>query len=388
MLATYFHHLLMILLELAPWLIFGMLLAGALHVFLPEDYIRRHLGRGRWSGVFKAVALGIPMPLCSCGVIPTTLGLRRDGASPGAAMGFLISTPQTGVDSILVSAAFLGWPFALFKVGCALVSGVAGGMTLDLVGGQATPPSPAGRGDPGAGPAPTGASWTAKVREALTFALGRLMADIYLWLIIGLLVAAAISTAFPAGDLGSRAWAQGVWGMLIVLALSVPMYVCSTASVPMAAALVSAGLSPGAALVFLIAGPTTNVATVGMVGKTFGWRGLAVYLGTVVGLSMGAGLLFNQVLLGGAPSEPEMMMWMPPVVSWLTAALVVGLCAWQVGLAVRRRWGGASASCCGAEQPERVAPGEASCCGGGAGDEATRTPTAPAKNCCADGCGH
>ena len=120
-----------ILLELAPWLLLGAVVAGALHVILPANWMQRHLtGRG---GVLKAVLVGIPLPLCSCGVIPVGLGLKRDGASNGAAVGFLISTPQTGVDSILVSASFLGWPFALFKVFAALVTGLIGGTLADAV---------------------------------------------------------------------------------------------------------------------------------------------------------------------------------------------------------------------------------------------------------------
>ena len=120
-----------ILLELSPWLLLGMLLAGILHVLLPSGFIRRHLGGSKFSSVFKAVAVGVPMPLCSCGVIPTAIGLRKDGASKGAAAGFLISTPQTGVDSILVSATFLGWPFAIFKVISALLSGLIGGLFVN-----------------------------------------------------------------------------------------------------------------------------------------------------------------------------------------------------------------------------------------------------------------
>ncbi|MBN1846749.1 MAG: permease, partial [Sedimentisphaerales bacterium] len=118
--------------ELSPWLLFGMLLAGILHVLLPAGFIRRHLGGSRLASVLKAVAAGVPLPLCSCGVIPTAIGLRKDGASKGAVTGFLISTPQTGVDSILVSATFLGWPFALFKVVSALVSGCVGGWLVNL----------------------------------------------------------------------------------------------------------------------------------------------------------------------------------------------------------------------------------------------------------------
>ena len=125
---NFIHQAWQIVLELAPWLLLGLLLAGILHVLLPVGFVKRHLGSPGFASVLKAVAVGVPLPLCSCGVIPAALGLKKEGASNGAAVGFLISTPQTGVDSILVSATFLGWPFAIFKVISALLSGLMGGL--------------------------------------------------------------------------------------------------------------------------------------------------------------------------------------------------------------------------------------------------------------------
>ena len=122
---------------LAPWLFFGLGIAGLLHVLLPADFVRKHLGRPGWGGIVKAAALGVPLPLCSCGVIPAAVGLKKDGASDGAAVSFLISTPQTGVDSVMVCAAFLGWPFAVFKIVSALVTGVVGGLLVDVTRGPA-----------------------------------------------------------------------------------------------------------------------------------------------------------------------------------------------------------------------------------------------------------
>ncbi|MFC1759780.1 permease [Planctomycetota bacterium] len=120
--------------ELAPWLLLGAILSGVLHLFLPQATIKKYLN-GR-SGVLRAVIFGIPLPLCSCGVVPAGIGLKKDGASDGAAIGFLIATPQTGVDSIVASAGILGWPFALFKVVAALVTGVFGGYATDYVSGS------------------------------------------------------------------------------------------------------------------------------------------------------------------------------------------------------------------------------------------------------------
>lgn len=275
-----------VLLELAPWLLLGAAIAGALHVLLPENFIHRHL-QGRW-GVLKAVGLGVPLPLCSCGVIPAGLGLKRDGASNGASVGFLISTPQTGVDSILVSASFLGWPFALFKVISAAVTGIAGGLLADRVAPSEpivlTPETPTADSAKPSG-----------VRPMVTHAV-EILRTIWAWLVFGILVSAAITVFVPKSALVGLAAYGGILAALVVLAISTPLYVCATASVPIAAALVNAGLPTGAALVFLMAGPATNVATIGAIYRGFGARTLAVYLGTIIIGSIGFGLGFDFLL--------------------------------------------------------------------------------------------
>ncbi len=267
-------------LQLAPWLLLGALAAGVLHAWLPRGFVARHL-RGR-AGVLKAVALGVPLPLCSCGVIPAGLGLKKDGASDGAALGFLIATPQTGVASALVSASFLGWPFAVFKVAAAGVLGVAGGL---LVGGRPALPVD-----------PTETNTASEARPGLRAGVAHgveMVESIAGWLVVGVLVSAAITTFVPPAAFAAL---SGPLGLLAVLALSLPLYVCATASVPIAAALVAGGFPAGAALVFLMAGPATNVATLGAVRKAFGARSTAIYLVVLVLGSLGAGLLFDAVL--------------------------------------------------------------------------------------------
>ncbi|MCA9237957.1 MAG: permease [Planctomycetales bacterium] len=292
MLVDYFVAVWDILLELAPWLLLGAAAAGALHVLLPADFVKRHL-QGR-AGVAKSVFLGVPLPLCSCGVIPVGLGMKQDGASDGAAVGFLIATPQTGVDSVLVTASFLGWPFAVFKVFAALVTGLAGGWLAD---GRASAPAPAPSlllpiidRDP---PPPRPRGWRAFFDHALM-----ILESIWRWLAIGVLASAAITVLLPDAALSALGSYGGLPAMLAALVVSLPLYVCATASVPMAAALVAAGLPTGAALVFLMAGPATNVATIGAVGKTLGRRALVVYLSTIIVGSIGFGLVFNWLLAG------------------------------------------------------------------------------------------
>jgi uncharacterized protein len=270
-----------VLLELAPWLLIGTAVSAALHVFLPPGLLQRQL-RGP-PGVFKAVALGVPLPLCSCGVIPAGLGLKRDGASDGASVGFLISTPQTGVDSALVAASFLGWPFALFKIGAAALTGLVGGLLVEFTGDRATiaPFSP---------PTTRVRTW----RDGWEHGI-ELLQVIWRWLVFGVVASALLTTYIPAGSIAESAFGSGPLAVLAVLALSVPLYVCATASVPIAAGLVAAGLPTGAALVFLMAGPATNVATIGAVHRGFGRRVLAIYLGTVILGSAGLGLAFDAV---------------------------------------------------------------------------------------------
>ncbi|MEE2776679.1 MAG: permease [Acidobacteriota bacterium] len=278
-----------VLLELAPWLLFGTAVAGALHVLLPPDFVARHL-RGR-GGVAKAVILGVPMPLCSCGVIPAGLGLKRDGASDGAAIGFLVSTPQTGVDSIFVSASFLGLPFALFKLGSAAVTGLIAGWLTDGLGRT---------GEPVAETDPTAAS------EARGGLVGgwrhavEILRSIWKWLVFGVLVSAAISAFVPDEALVGLSRYGTVGAALAALVLSLPLYVCATASVPIAAALVGAGMPAGAALVFLMAGPASNVATIGAIFRGFGARVLAIYLGTI-----GVGSVLSAVVFDGVIGSTE-----------------------------------------------------------------------------------
>jgi uncharacterized membrane protein YraQ (UPF0718 family)/copper chaperone CopZ len=275
----------MVLLELAPWLLVGATIAGLLHVLLPPNFVRKHL-QGKGS-VLKAVLLGVPLPLCSCGVIPAGLGLKKDGASDAASMGFLISTPQTGVDSVLVSAAFLGWPFALFKVGSAFITGFIGGALTDRFGGEAV------QLDKGS------AAGDAHEHRGLSGMLAHadeLLRSIWGWLAVGVLVSAAISVWLPTEVIAGLTQWGGLVTMGAVLLISLPMYVCATASVPIAAALVGGGLPAGAALVFLMAGPATNVATIGAVHRGFGSRVLAIYLSTIVVGSVTLGMAFDAVL--------------------------------------------------------------------------------------------
>ena len=318
-----------VLVQLAPWMLLGTFIAGLVHVLLPSGFIRRRLqGPG---GVLKAVAIGVPLPLCSCGVIPAGLGLKKDGASDGACIGFLISTPQTGVDSILVSGSFLGWPFALFKVLVAAVTGLVGGWLIDALPDH---PDDAAKNSAAAA-APSGRRG---LRDLLAHGLD-IVRSIWLWLVIGILVSAAINVFVPDSYLSGLGSLGILPSALAALAISIPLYVCATASVPIAAALVAGGLPTGAALVFLIAGPATNVATIGAVYRQFGRRVVAIYLGTIIAGSVLGAVAYEAFLTGmaaqtAAAHHHETQPWSAQA----SGLILLGLFAWFAVADVRRWW--------------------------------------------------
>ncbi len=294
------------LLQLAPYLLLGFLIAGLLSVVLSPATVERHLGgRGVWP-VLKGAGLGVPMPLCSCGVIPVSASLRRHGASRGATIAFLIATPQTGVDNIAVTYGMLGGVFAAFSAIATFVSGLIGGLLVDL-GIRRSAESPHRQGascnDPCCAPA---AAKHGKVRRAFAYGFGTLPRDLAKSLLLGLAIAAVISALIPPdffrGSFGG-VLAGGILGILVMMAMGIPIYVCSTASVPMVWALIDKGISPGAAFAFLLTGPATNAATIAMVWKVMGPRTAFIYLATIAGSAFAGGLVLNALLPAG---------WTPP----------------------------------------------------------------------------
>ncbi len=303
-------------LELAPWLLLGAFIAGVMHVALPAGFVKRaFVGR---RGVLTAVVLGVPLPLCSCGVIPAGLGLKKDGASDGAAVGFLISTPQTGVDSVLVSASFLGWPFAIFKLFAAGVTGLVGGWLTDAVStdhGSAGPEACATE-------APPERSFAAAWAHAVD-----VLRSIWRWLVFGVLLSAFITTVLPPSWLASVGSQNHLLALGLALLISIPLYVCATASVPIAAALVAGGLPAGAALVFLMAGPATNLATLGAVFRTLGRKALAVYLGTIVVGSVALAYAFD-ALVPLSITAPHHHVHEASLIAQLASAVLLGMLVW------------------------------------------------------------
>lgn len=277
--------------EMSPYLLLGFLIAGLLHAFVPGRFYARYLSGNNFRSVALAALFGVPLPLCSCGVIPTAMALRREGASKAATVSFLIATPQTGVDSILATSALLGLPFALIRPVAAFVTALFGGALVGAVTRREAPL----RGETAAETAVRPHTFWGRCRLALSYGFGEMIQDIGRWLVVGLLLAGLI-TIFVPDDFFAVSEQHPLLGMLVVLALSIPMYLCATGSVPIAAALMLKGLTPGAALVLLMAGPATNMAAILVIGKVLGRKTLLLYLGAIILGAIAFGLGIDTLL--------------------------------------------------------------------------------------------
>ncbi|MFW5699464.1 MAG: permease, partial [Bacteroidota bacterium] len=275
--------------DMAPYLLLGFFIAGLLYAYIPPEKLKTYLGGRNLRSVINASAFGVPLPLCSCGVIPTGVSFYKNGASKGSSVSFLVSTPQTGIDSILVTYSMLGLPFAIVRPFIAFITGIVGGLftnkfTASEVDGNQTIVT-----------ALEGAKSKRKISTVFRYGFYQFLADIAKWLVIGLLLAALIAVVVP-DDFFASTLRYDFLGMLIILAASVPLYVCATSSVPIAAVLIMKGLSPGAALIFLMAGPATNAATMTVIGKTLGKKTLSIYLATIIVGSLVFGFLLDYLI--------------------------------------------------------------------------------------------
>lgn len=311
--------------EMSPYLLLGFFLAGLMHAFIPGRFYARYLSSGSFSSVLYAALFGIPLPLCSCGVIPTAMSLRREGASKGAVVSFLIATPQTGIDSIIATYGLMGLPFAVVRPLAALVTAVFGGAaamgreprTSEQCCSASVDERPQG--------------FLNRIVEALRYGYVTMMQDIGKWLVVGLAVAALITICIPT-EWFTVFRGNTLASMILVLCIAVPMYVCATGSIPIAVALMMKGLTPGAALVLLMAGPACNIASMLVVRKVLGTRTLVIYVlsiiagavlfGSVVdSLQFHGSVDFLANLSAGDACCTEDLSWF----SWLCAAFLLAL---------------------------------------------------------------
>lgn len=293
--------------EMAPYMCLGFLMAGVLHIFVSPRVILRFLAKGRIKSVLNATFLGIPLPLCSCGVLPAAAGLKKQGANDGASMAFMIATPETGVDSMAVTYALLDPIITIFRPLAAFVTSIAAGITQNFFGGTYSEkhaniqPDLTCRVDgccDGVDCTPEAHrhhhSFMEKIIACLKYGFGEILDDISKWLVLGIAIAGAITIMVP--DSFMKTYLDGgVHSMLIMLVIGIPFYICATSSTPIAAALILKGVSPGAALVFLLAGPATNAATISVVYGLFKKRATVIYLSCIAGSAVLMGLALDSV---------------------------------------------------------------------------------------------
>ncbi|WDE14423.1 SO_0444 family Cu/Zn efflux transporter [Thalassomonas haliotis] len=342
--------------EASPWLLLGLLIAGLMKAWLPKQLLNKHLGKGK-SGIVKAALVGAPLPLCSCGVIPVATELKRGGASDPATASFLVATPETGVDSVSVSYAILGPVFAIYRPITAIASAIITGLLVstdnsarqtknddkessltantccapasaaeavastsccstptpkELTGKSCSSSQPpaAEKNSCCPPPAPKAAArccsstadktensetFSRKTLLGIKYAATQLIDDIIVWLFIGLVFATLVRTLLPPSLLTS--YGSGLQAMLIMIAISIPMYICATASTPIAAGFILAGISPGTALVFMMAGPATNISTLGVIKNEMGSGVLIRYLGGIGLCALAFGYLLDWGLM-------------------------------------------------------------------------------------------
>jgi uncharacterized protein len=286
------------------YIIIGLLAGGLLKVFLSPGYVASHLGSGRFGSVLKAALLGIPLPLCSCGVLPAAASLKKQGANNGATTAFLISTPESGVDSISISWVLLDPLMTVFRPLSAFVTAIVAGFSENILnppGQQAALPSagfPGGdrcaRGEECPDDSHPRQSFTGKMRNGIRYALTELWQDLAGPFFIGLFLAGVIAVLVPE-DFFHTYLSGGFSSMMVMLVFGIPLYICATASTPIAAALILKGVSPGAALVFLLVGPATNIATISVLFRLLGKRATMVYLTAIAVVSVLCGLTLDQL---------------------------------------------------------------------------------------------
>lgn len=324
------NELLSIALSAAPWLLLGLVIAGLIKALMPEHLLQRWMGGRGLGSILRAAVIGMPLPLCSCGAIPTALALHRGGAGRGPTTSFLISTPGVGVDSMLITSVLLGPLMALARVLGALVTAIVTGILVGFTGQTALPKSTpvssccASKGADD-GHAHAHATESTGVIAGLKYAFSDLLDDISSWMFAGLLLAGVLVTFVPPETLVG--FSGGLLALILMAVIGIPLYICATAATPVAAGLLLAGISPGMALVFLLAGPVTSLATLAILRREFGNQALAVYMVSILLVTVLIGWVFDQglAMTGWDPVQQanQVQELLPASVEWLALGALV-----------------------------------------------------------------
>jgi len=285
--------------EMAIYMLFGLFFVGVMNLILTKEMIQKHIGKKGFLSILKAALFGIPLPLCSCGVVPTTLYLKKNGASKCAVTSFLISTPQTGIDSIIATYGMLGWFFAIYRPISAFLMGIIGGLLVDATDKGTKETAIQNQitcVDNVYNPTQEKTPFLQKLKNVFQYAFADFIDEISVHFVVGLFIAALITLFLPNDFATELNIATGLTAMLIMIAIGVPMYICATASIPIAIALMLKGFSPGAAFVFLVVGPVTNAAGIAMVSKALGKKTTAIFVLSVSILAIVFGYILEWLI--------------------------------------------------------------------------------------------
>lgn len=347
---TLLNNIWLVFLDTAFWLLIGLLAAGFIKLFISEETMQRWVGGRGIGSILRAALFGAPLPLCSCGVLPAAIGLHRSGASKEATVSFLISTPETSIDSVAVTYALMGPVMAIVRPISALVNAVGTGLLTTLVAENSHPhemketkvasccsSKQVKKVESSVSSCCAGGSSDQKENKShdkpnkffqvLSYAGAELLDDISTWLIIGIVLAGAMLTFIPPDWFAQ--WGSGLAAMLVMLVVGVPMYICAVASTPVAAGLLVAGVSPGAVLVFLLVGPATNIASFALLKNELGFKVTAMYLTGLSALSLMMGLLLEWFLsvqqwtIETNITDSHTML--PGMVAWVSAFILIFL---------------------------------------------------------------
>jgi len=366
---NFLHSLLALSLEAAPWLVLGLVIGGLIKALIPTELLHKHLSGSGLPSIVKAALFGAPLPLCSCGVIPAALGLRRAGASKPATISFLVSTPETGIDSVSISYALLGPFMAVVRPIAGITSAITAGLLVGktetdfsenenasnqnasaelsccndtsttkaeqeyekelepIAKSKAQSSDSCCASEKKTKTEPQTAHFLLRAWDGIVYSFVDLFDKVLFWLCIGLVFAALVKTFVPITFLAE--WGSGLPAMLVMLVIGIPMYVCATASTPIAAGLLLAGISPGTAMVFLMAGPATNISTIGVIAKELGRRPLIAYLSGVGIIALITGLIVDYLVInwnidvqGQIAHNHDMV---PSVIAWSALLLLVAV---------------------------------------------------------------
>ncbi len=282
--------------DMSIYLLFGFLIAGLLHIVFPDSFIYKHLGKSTVASVLKSTMAGIPLPLCSCGVIPVAASIRKRGASKGATLSFLIATPQIGTDSFLITYSLIGWVFAVFRIAAAFITALFSGIAANFFA-----PDSDSRKQEVQNYLKNASKQERSFKNFFSYIFVELFGAIANYLLIGIIAAGLIAVIIP-DSFFELYLSSPFLSMLVMLIIGIPIYICATSSTPIAASLLLKGISPGAALVFLLAGPATNTVTISTVLKTMGKRALVIYLGSISVISIALGYILNLFIATGQVS--------------------------------------------------------------------------------------